>query len=225
MPRREAPGDVVYHVLNRGAAGRRLFDAPGDYLAFETVLGEAHERVRMRTVAYCIMPNHWHFVLWPRADGDLSRFMYWLTMTHAKRWHGFRESTGDGHVYQGRFKAIPVESDRHFLTVCRYVERNPLRAGLVRRSEDWSWSSLHHRLRGDAQVRVLLADGPLPWPDDWLDLVHQPVTQAEKDDLRRCIHRGLPFGRDVWTLDMARRLGIEARLRPRGRPLRRGAAD
>ena len=138
-------GGIVYHVLNRSAAGMRLFADNGDYAGFEKVLREAHEQVPMRTIAYCLMPNHWHMVLWPVRDRDLSSFMHWLMGTHTKRWHAAHDSTGSGHIYQGRFKSFPIEEDRHYLTVCRYVERNALRAGLVNRAEDWRWGSLWHR--------------------------------------------------------------------------------
>ncbi len=81
-------------------------------------------------------------MLWPREDGDLGRFMQRLGVTHARRWHEHRRRVGYGHVYQGRYKSFPVERDEHFLTVCRYVERSALRARLVRRAENWRWSSL-----------------------------------------------------------------------------------
>ncbi len=109
-----------------------IFEDDADYEAFETVLAEAVERTRTRLLAYCLMPNHWHLVVWPRTDGELSRFVGWLTLTHTQRWHGHRQSTGSGHVYQGRFKSFPVEEDEHLYTVARYVERNALRANLVR---------------------------------------------------------------------------------------------
>jgi hypothetical protein len=89
---------------------------------------------RMRILAYCLMPNHWHFVLWPYDDGDLAAFMHRLTTTHVRRWHLHRHSVGAGHLYQGTFKSFPVQSDAHLLTVCRYVERNPVRARLVDRA-------------------------------------------------------------------------------------------
>ena len=148
MPRaaRNAPGGYVYHALNRANGRLPLFESPGDYAAFERVLAEAAARVPgARLLAYCVMPNHWHLALWPRADGELSEFLRILTLTHAQRWHAHRGSAGAGHVYQGRFKSFPVQRDDHFLTLCRYVERNPLRAGLVRRAERWRWSSLWRR--------------------------------------------------------------------------------
>jgi putative transposase len=110
-----------------------LFRKDDDYAAFEQVLAEAVERTETRLLAYCVMPNHWHLVVWPRLDGELSRFVGWLTLTHTQRWRAHRGTTGAGHVYQGRFKSFPVEQDEHFFTVARYVERNALRAGLVRK--------------------------------------------------------------------------------------------
>ena len=124
------------------------------------VLQEALERVPVRLLAYCVMPNHWHLVLWPRKDGDLSRFVGWLSLTHTQRWHAHRHSAGTGHVYQGRFKSFPVQEDDHLLTLCRYVERNALRSGLVRKAELWRWGSLWRRESGtEAQAAILS-----PWP-------------------------------------------------------------
>jgi putative transposase len=137
---------VIYHVLNRAIRRATLFETERDYEAFETVLWEAHQRLPMRIMAYCIMPNHWHLVLWPSRDGELSEFVGWLTATHARRWHEFRQTKGSGYVYQDRFKSFPVQGDEHFLIVCRYVERNALPAGLVRRAEQWRCSNLWRRV-------------------------------------------------------------------------------
>ena len=220
MPRppRNAVGGHIYHVLNRATTGLRLFESAGDYAAFEKVMAEARERVPIRIVAYCLMPNHWHFVLWPRRDRELSEFMHWLTLTHTTRWHAAHGTTGTGHVYQGRFKSFPMENDKHYLTVCRYVERNALRAGLVARAQDWRWGSLWLRTSGDSQAKALLSEGPLPWPDGWITLLNQPQSEREEEELRRCILRGCPYGAENWVAKAARRLGLESTLRPRGRP-------
>src|SRR5438046_6919652 len=143
---RAAEGGYVYHVLNRANARLSIFEDAGDYEAFENVLSQAVERTATRLLAYCVMPNHWHLIVWLRKEGELSRFVGWLTLTHTQRWHAHRHSTGSGHVYQGRFKSFPIQGDEHFLTACRYVERNALRANLVKRAEDWTWSSLHHQV-------------------------------------------------------------------------------
>ncbi|MBN1341599.1 MAG: transposase [Phycisphaerae bacterium] len=132
MPRRLRIdlGGFVYHVLNRRAGRLSLFKKDEDYASFTNVLDEASERVPMRVVAYCLMPNHWHLVLWPRHDGDLARYMQWLTTTRMRRWHAHHGTRGTGPLYQGRYKSFPIQDDRHFLIVSRYVERNPLRANL-----------------------------------------------------------------------------------------------
>ena len=105
MPRtaRIAPAGVIFHVLNRANARMKIFEAAGDYHAFESLLAEAVLRVPMRLLAYCLMPNHWHLVVWPERDGELGRFMHRLTTTHARRWHGRRGTEGSGHLYQGTY--------------------------------------------------------------------------------------------------------------------------
>jgi putative transposase len=108
-------GGLVYHVLNRAVGRGQLFEEEPDYAAFERVLAEAVRRISTRVVCYCLMPNHWHMVLWPRADDELSEFMRWLTVTHTQRWHAHRRTAGTGPVYQGRFKSFPIQQDYHFL--------------------------------------------------------------------------------------------------------------
>src|SRR5918995_4788218 len=138
MPRRPrlATGGLAYHVLNRRIGRLPLFEKPADYRAFETILHEAHQQTAVRIAAYCLMPNHWHLLLWPRSDGELSEVMRWITVTHTQRWHAHRHSAGTGPVYEGRFKSFPVQTDEHFITVARYVERNAVRAKLVARAEE-----------------------------------------------------------------------------------------
>jgi len=221
MPRgpRVAVGGVVYHVLNRANGRAQIFESEGDYAAFVDMMAEAVDRVPMRILAYCVMPNHWHMVVYPEQDGALSRYMAWLTRMHSLRWHGFRGMSGYGHLYQGRFKSFPVQTDRHFLAVCRYVERNAMRAGLVAKAEDWRWGSLWCRERGTAQARALLSGWPVPRPDGWLGLVNQPLTEDELAALRLCTRRGRPYGSAGWVSAAAVRLGLESTVRSRGRPL------
>jgi putative transposase len=217
-PPRADEGGLAYHVLNRGNGRMTIFEKDGDYEAFERVLSLAVKRGDMRLLAYCLMPNHWHLLLWPRADGDLSRFVGWLTLTHTQRWHAHRHSAGSGHLYQGRFKSFPVQGDEHFLTVCRYVERNALRAGLVPRAEEWRWGSLWQRDRGGTEVGVPLSDGPVPVPPNWVGRVNEPQSREEQEALQRCLTRGQPFGRLDWQQQTAARLGLGSTFRPRGRP-------
>ena len=160
-PRRTTAGGLAYHALNRANGRQRIFQTHADYAAFERVLDEAVRRTAMRLCTYCLMPNHWHLVLWPRENGDLTRFMTWLTLTHTQRFRAHRRTIGDGHLYQGRFKSFPIEQDGHFLTVCRYTERNAQRAGLVQRAEQWRWGGLWRRGHPDVTEDVpRCANGP-----------------------------------------------------------------
>ena len=217
-PHRPALGGYVYHVLNRANARLPICEEPEDFAAFERVLEEAVERYRMRLLSYAVMSNHWHLVVWPRKDGELSRFVGWLTLTHTQRWHAHRHSVGEGHVYQGRFKSFLVQSDEHLYTVCRYVERNPLRAGLVRKAENWRWTSLRRYLLGTPEERALLSDWPEPRPRNWRAYVNGVEREAELEALRKSVARGVPFGESSWQARIIGKLDLESTIRPRGRP-------
>ena len=211
---RASAGNICYHVINRGNGGATVFHKRADYLRFTEMLSQACERLPLRVVCWCLMPNHFHLVLWPHEDGDLSRWMQWLMTCHVRRYH--RHYNSSGHVWQGRFKAFPIQQDGHYLTVLRYVESNPLRAALVDRGEQWEWSSLWALAnRGDYSF---LSDGPVERPDNWLSIVNQPRPQDELKVIHNCLTRGAPFGDDLWARQTATRLGLQNALNPRGRP-------
>lgn len=216
MPRtaRASVGGVCYHVLNRGNAQARVFHKDGDYQAFVGLIADACERLPMRVLAYCLMPSHFHLVLWPRRDGELSRWMQWLMTSHVRRYHSHYGSSG--HVWQGRFKAFPIQQDEHLLTVLRYVERNALRANLVERAQDWPWSSLRWWSRTDAPG--FLHEGPVDRGRRWVADVNRAMSNLELEAIRRNVQRGRPWGAQRWQRLTAVRLGLEASLRPRGRP-------
>jgi putative transposase len=167
----------------------------------------------MRLLAYCLMPNHFHLALWPLHDGDLSNYMMWLMTAHVRRYHQHYHSTG--HVWQGRFRAFPIQESDHLLTVLRYIERNAVRANLVRRAQDWLWSSAAPASPGSSPA---LDPGPVLRPENWLQHVNEPQTDAEVARLRESIRRGRPFGDEAWTDQTIRELGLEASVRPLGRP-------
>ena len=212
----------MYHVLNRANSRRRIFDRDGDYRAFELVMAQVQQRLPMRILAWCLMPNHWHLVLWPRQDSDLSNYMRLVTLTHTQRWHAHRATAGSGHLYQGRFKSFAVQDDAHFLTVCRYVEANALRGNLVRRAEDWRWCSLWRTHRRQADELPRIDPWPVTRPSDWTAHVNQAGTPVEIEAVRRCVSRGTPYGQAAWVQGVVKRLGLESTLRPRGRPRKNG---
>jgi putative transposase len=218
MPRRalREAGGYVFHVINRSARRSRLFFTEADYACFESTLGQALTRHPTRLLSYCVMPNHWHLVLWPLHD-ELPRFMHWLTLVHAQRWHQARETRGSGHVYQSRYRAIAVQGDQHLVTVLRYVERNPVRAGLVERAESWRWGSLWRRCNNRTDLPV--AEWPFPRSPDWSSLVNVPEPENELAAVRRAAEQNRPFGDRVWGAETATLLGLPRRPgRPRTKP-------
>jgi len=206
--------------MNRGNAKATVFFKPGDFADFVRLIGDACRRLPMRVLAFCVMPNHFHLSLWPHEDGDLGRWMQWLMTAHVRRHH--RRHGGSGHIWQGRFKAFPAQSDWHLLSVLRYIERNPLRANLVPRAEQWKWSSLGWRgipgYLSPPDVDAILHPGPVAKPDNWTEWVNQAQTEEELAALRHSVDRGTPLGSDEWVLQIAERLGLESSLRGRGRP-------
>lgn len=215
MPRtaRASVGGVIYHALNRGNRREDVFHKPADYDAFVEAIADARKRVPVDVFGYCLMPNHFHLVLRPHEDGDLGRWMRWLLTAHAARYHRHYETTG--HVWQGRFKAFPIQDDDHLTTVLRYVERNPLRAELVARAEHWKWSSLPAWLSHDP---LLWRGKPTARGPNWVERVNDPLSVAELRRLRESVGRERPFGSESWTLKTAAQLGLESTLRPQGRP-------
>lgn len=215
---RIAQGDFIYHVLNRANDRKTIFQKASDYNAFQKIMVEVQERIPMRILAWCLMPNHWHLVLWPEQDGQLSDYVRLLTLIHTQRWHAHYHSAGSGHLYQGRFKSFVVESDSYLLTVCRYVEQNPLRAKLVTRAEHWCWSSLWGYHNGWSDSQPSLSPFPVEKPNNWIEWVNQIASEQELGVARNCANRGAPFGSVKWVVDTAKKLGIESTIRPRGRP-------
>jgi len=218
MPRtaRAAQAGFCYHVVNRGNRRAEVFHDADDYAAFCKLLRAACAHVNMRVLGFSLMPNHFHLVLWPPAADDLAAWMHWLLTTHGRRYKLSHRLTG--HVWQGRFRAFPIQENDHLLTVLRYVERNPLRANLVTRAEDWPWSSLPERLV--PPLVPFLHPCPVALPADWSRHVNEPQTEAELERIRRSVQRGCPYGAEGWVKSTAAALGLEHTLQPRGRPPR-----
>jgi putative transposase len=204
--------------LNRSVGRLPLFAEDADFEAFQRVLVEAHQKHPIRILAYCVLSDHWHFVVWPQADGQVTDFFRWLAHTHGMRWHVAHRTVGYGHLYQGRFKSFPVQRDENLLTVLRYVERNALGAGLVERAEDWRWGSLWAGRRGDKVIKAILSPWPVERPRNWTERVNAPLRASELGRLRVSIERNRPYGDDAWIKRTAGKLGLEHTIRPPGRP-------
>ena len=214
MPRRarKLQFGEYYHIINRGSVRERIFYAAVDYQIFITLLAQAVDRFDLPLLSYCVMPNHWHMVVKPKDIAQLSKSMHWLTATHGVRWCRMHERKGPGPIYQGRFKAIPVEAGLHLLRACRYVERNGLRAQLASRAEQWPWGSANQRLTSRDQPRLL----PLQFltPAAWLRILNEPVDDTGASE---AVRKNRPFASEDWINARLAAMGA-TRLRDRGRP-------
>jgi putative transposase len=138
-------------------------------------------------LAWCVMPNHWHLLVRPQSAAALPPFVHWLTLAHSRRWQARHARTGQGTLYQGRYRSAQIVGDAHLLTVLRYIERNPVRAGLVASAIDWPWSSLRPRLSGRSGKLAAL---PVKLQAPWLDHVDAPQTAGEVAAVRRAVSGG-----------------------------------
>jgi putative transposase len=215
-PRADAAGGL-YHALNRGNLRADIFKKEGDFVAFEKILSEGLERYEIELFSYQLMTNHYHLVLRPLVDGEMSRFMGWVGGTHTMRYHAHYHTSGLGHVYQQRYKSFPIQDDDHFLCVCRYVERNALRAKLVQRAEDWRWGSLWRWLQKPEPDPKLLSPWPIPRLPGWVQRVNQPLSDSELDAVRLSTQRGRPLGDERWVESTVKKFKLESTIRPRGR--------
>jgi len=220
MPRlaRVDVGNEIYHVINRANGRLRIFNNSSEYRLFECLMQKAKELTGMRIFAYTIMPNHWHLVLSPQKDGDLSLFMHRLSNTHTRRVHTSTGTIGSGHLYQGRYKSFLVNKDNYLLALIKYVERNPVRAKLVSSCELWQWGSAWRRIIGNKEQKKLIDLPPISFPHEYRKWIN---TTEKEDDLlhiRASVNKGAPFGGASWVENMVTKFHIETTLRGVGRP-------
>ncbi len=229
LPRLIADG-LVYHALNRGNNRAGVFFNAADYQQFLHALGQTRERYPFRLYAYCLMGNHFHLVLEPAAGQSVSRILQSLTVAHT--WHYHKARATSGHVWQGRFKSPVITADGHLLTVMRYVESNPLRAGLVADLADYPWSS--YPAHGLGRPSPLVDEAPV-WASlgrdeaarraHWREWLHAPLNDKELAAVRRSVTSGRPYGAPGWAEQTAARLGLDLAPRRRGRPPKQRGAD
>ena len=149
--------DLIRHVMSRGNGRMRIFLDERDYRTFLRILADVVMSFDVECWDYCIMPNHFHLTLYPRKP-NISAAMQELNSLYAMWWNAVHANVG--HVVQGRFKAQIVQGERYLLALCRYIARNPVRAGLVEHPEQWSWSS-YRTFAGLCCNPGFLTEGPV----------------------------------------------------------------
>lgn len=220
MPRnaRVDVGGEIYHVINRANGRFQIFDTDEDYQLFEQLLLETKELLDMRILAYELMPNHWHLVLYPRNDGDLGAFMHRLSNAHTRKVHARTNTNGSGHLYQGRYKSFLVDSEKYLLAIIKYTERNAVRAKIVRFCEDWRWGSAWRHIYGTAQQKKMLDQAPIDLPDDYIGWINTAEKLDDLNTIRVSINKSVPYGSGPWVEKMVSKHHLESTLKSPGRP-------
>jgi len=197
----EFPG-AVYHVTSRGDRQEDIFRDPEDRSAFLAILGHAMERFDAQVLAYCLMDNHYHLVLHTR-QANLSRLMRHVNGVYTQDFNRRRGLVG--HLLQGRFKAILVDRDAYLLTLCRYVERNPVAAKMVDSPGDWEWSSYRAHV-GEASPPLWLDTGGL---HGYL-LGHAPASARDRSTAGRryaaLVEKLTKEDADLWKTGLRRQI-------------------
>jgi len=216
MPRvkRGLSDGQIYHVINRGNCKQNVFHKDQDFRSFLELIKPGKEQFHIDIYAYCLMPNHFHFVLSPHNGDNLSKWMQWIMTCHVRRYHKHYKTTG--HIWQGRFKSFLIQKDNHLLNVLRYVEANPMRAGLTPFSRNWIWSSLSERI-GEKYDKII-DNVPIELPIDWEEFVNNPITDKELESINQSVNRQSPYGNPQWQKKMCQQYSLEHTLRQRGRP-------
>jgi putative transposase len=220
MPRnaRVDVGGEIYHVINRANGRLQIFNNDEDYKLFEQLLFETKEIFDMRVLAYELMPNHFHLVLYPKNDGDLGLFMHRLSNSHTRKVHARTNTNGSGHLYQGRYKSFLVDRDNYLLAVIKYVERNAVRAKLVYSCESWQWGSAWRRVHGTVQQKKLLDQKSFRLPDNYLKWINTAEKIDDLANVRTSVKKGVPYGKERWVETMVSKHHLESTLKSPGRP-------
>ncbi len=220
MPRtlRITVGGEIYHVINRANGRLQIFNTKEDYQLFEKLLLDTKELMDMRILAYVIMPNHFHRILFPRSDGDLTTFMQRLTNSHTRKVHSITKTNGSGHLYQGRYKSFLVESNKYLVILIKYVECNPVRAKLSLLCEDWQWGSAYRKLRGTTKEKTLLDEPPTELPSRYSEWINTVEDEKVVQLIRVCVVKGSPYGGESWKEKMIATHKLESTLKSPGRP-------
>jgi putative transposase len=222
-PRLFVPG-FAHHIVQRGHNRNAVFVEDADYSFYLDNLIEWKTHYNVDVYAYCLMTNHVHLILVPNNQGDsISRLMRRLSARQGRRVNRLEERIGT--LWSGRFKSSVIDTDNYLLACLRYVELNPVRAGIVNWPEDYRWSSYTQRIGicgniwiDEDPVTKLLGNTTAAWRSAYARYVQEIVPGAETKLIRKAAARNQLTGSNRFVDEIERRTGMRVESRGRGRP-------
>jgi putative transposase len=204
-----------HHVIQRGNYDQLVFETPADYLRYLELLKEYSARYGLDIWAYCLMPNHVHFICVPKAEDSLARAFNTLHMNYAQYYHGKRGVKG--HLWKGRFLSC-IMDDRSVFEEVRFIENNAVRAGLVARAEEYPWSSARHHVLGVSDPVIRNASSLESKISDWRAYLEGRGDQPVLNRTWQSLKTGRPAGDKEFVHVLEEIVGRRLMALPRGRP-------
>ena len=211
IPRVELVG-FPHHVTQRGNRRLQTFYSNADYRAYLGLMTEAKKKAGVSIWAYCLMPNHVHYVVVPEGRGGLARLMQHSHRRYA--WRVNRRMQWEGHLWQSRFYSCPMDEE-HLMATVRYVELNPVRAGLCSDPGEWPWSSVHAHYRGDDDALVDVKP-MLNRVSEWSAYLSECSPVDLIKTIRENVLSGRPAGDDAFVSMAEKSFGKRLRRRKPG---------
>jgi putative transposase len=204
------PG-IPHHITQRGNRQQVIFFDAEDYQSYCDILAIALSKHKTKCLAWCLMPNHIHLMLVPESVDSLRATLSSTHTTYAQRVNERQQLSG--HVFQGRFASYPMD-DAHMMIAARYIENNPVKAGMVKRAEDWPWSSALAHIKntydGLTDIKALAQHIP-----NWSAMLEYGLEAADQIDV--AIKTGKPQGQPTWL----QHIGYKSEPKSRGRPFKK----
>lgn len=216
MPRiaRGLADNQIYHIINRGNRREAVFHDNYDYEKFLKLLIESKEKYAVKIYAYCLMPNHFHLVIYTKYADSLSQAMHWISSSYVRYYN--KRYNISGHLWQGRYKSFIVQEDSYLLVLLKYVEANPKRARIVKDCIDYKYSSANNRIKNNENL--ITDEVPILLPDDWYTYINSDEKITDIESIRNCINRQAPLGDKNWKYMVSKKYNLESTINPRGRP-------
>jgi putative transposase len=208
----------AYHVTQRGNYKQKTFESREDYVKYLTWMKEYQDKYKLDILAYCLMPNHVHFICIPQQESSLAKTFNICHMRYSQYFNKKRHVKG--HLWQGRFFSCVLDQEYLYAAI-KYVERNPLKAGIVKNIDDWEWSSAREHLKKDSQENKLIQLKDINEflkINNWRDYLESESNEEKEKQIKKYTLTGRPLGDNNFIEKLEKQTGKVLRVEKVGRP-------